>query len=73
MPLLARLLQLLQFIELSLEFFAFLGTPIGLAASVGLLSYGPLVQINCDAPSATVLASAIALTLYCLLERPDFS
>ncbi|NEQ30299.1 MAG: hypothetical protein F6K04_04755 [Leptolyngbya sp. SIO4C5] len=73
MTLLARLLQLLQFIELFLEFFEFLATPTGLAASAGIFSYVPLLQMNCEAPSAAILASAIALTLYCLLERFDFS
>ncbi|MEY3299552.1 MAG: hypothetical protein RLZZ597_2812 [Cyanobacteriota bacterium] len=70
MTLLARFLQLLQFLEESLEFLDFLATPFGQIASLGILLYGGLVVVGSDASTAATLAGSVALGLSCLLTRP---
>lgn len=72
MSVLAHLLQLLRFLESLLEFLEFLTTPIGLVAMAGLVVYFPLCALGLDAPTATTLAGSVALTLSCILIRPDF-
>ena len=72
MPLLARLLQFLEFLESLQEFLFFLTTPTGLSALLWVILYFPLQILGCDTPSAAILASTSALSLYCLLVRPDF-
>ncbi|HEY9878421.1 MAG TPA: hypothetical protein V6D29_08195 [Leptolyngbyaceae cyanobacterium] len=72
MTLLARLLQFLRFLEHLSEFLEFLTTPIGLVAATGLVVYFPLCVLGLDAPTATTIAGSIALTLSCILIRPDF-
>jgi hypothetical protein len=72
MTLLARLLQLLRFLEGLLEFFDFLATPLGMVASVGLLLYGGLVFVGLDASTAATLAGSVALGLSCIITRPSF-
>jgi hypothetical protein len=72
MALLARLLQLLQFLEGMLEFLDFLSTPMGLVASVGLGLYSVLVLAGLDASTAATLAGSVALGLSCIITRPNF-
>lgn len=72
MDLLARLLQLLQFLEGLSEFLEFLTTPVGLAAAAGLVVYCPLCVAGLDAPLAMTIAGSISLTLSCCLIWPDF-
>ena len=72
MQLLTRLLQFLEFLESLREFLEFLTTPTGLAAMLWVILYLPLQILGCDPPSAAILSSVSALSLYCLLERPDF-
>ena len=72
MQLLARLLQFLEFLESLQNFLEFLITPTGLAALLWIILYFPLQILGCDTPTAAILSSTSALSLYCLLERPDF-
>lgn len=72
MAILHRFLQLLEFLEQTTQFIEFLTTPVGMAASACLVSYQVLLLLQCDSPSAAVLASAIALTLHCGFNRPKF-
>ncbi len=72
MALLARLLQLLRFLEALLEFLAFLTTPLGLVAAVGLMGYGLLLFVGLDASTAATLAGSLALGLSCIITRPSF-
>lgn len=72
MSLLARLLQFLRFLESLLEFLEFLTTPIGLVALTGLITYFPLCVLGLEASTAMTIAGSIALTLSCILIRPDF-
>ncbi|MGD1897637.1 MAG: hypothetical protein ACFB16_11880 [Phormidesmis sp.] len=72
MILLSRFLKFLEWLENSREFFYFLSEPTGLSAIAALLLYCPLQLLGCDSLSATTLACTVALTLFCLLERPDF-
>lgn len=72
MALLARFLQLLRFLEESLELLDVLATPLGQIASLGILIYGGLVMVGSDASTAATLAGSVALGLSCLLTRPRF-
>ncbi|HEY9879865.1 MAG TPA: hypothetical protein V6D29_15530 [Leptolyngbyaceae cyanobacterium] len=72
MTLLARLLQFLRFLEQLSDFLDFLTTPIGLVALTGLGVYFPLCALGLDASTATTVAGSVALTLSCILIRPDF-
>ncbi|MBE9059926.1 hypothetical protein [cf. Phormidesmis sp. LEGE 11477] len=72
MTLLRRFLKLLEWLESTQDFFEFLGQPTGLSASAALLLYFPIQALGCDSFSATTLSCTIALTLFCLLERPEF-
>lgn len=72
MALLARLLQLLRFLESLLEFLDFLATPLGFVASVGLGLYAVCVVAGLDASAAATLAGSVALGLSCIITRPSF-
>ncbi|MGB3786408.1 MAG: hypothetical protein WA949_00255 [Phormidesmis sp.] len=72
MTLLRRFLKLLEWVESAQDFFHFLSQPTGLSAAVALLLYFPIQALGCDGFSATTLSCTVALTLFCLLERPDF-
>lgn len=72
MALLARLLQLLRFLEESLEVLDVLATPLGQIASLGILLYGVLVTLGSDASTAATLAGSVALGLSCVITRPRF-
>jgi hypothetical protein len=72
MPLLARFLQFLRFLEGLLEFLDFLATPLGLIATVGLGLYGVFTFSGMDASISASLAGSVALVLSCIITRPDF-
>jgi hypothetical protein len=72
MAFLTRWLQFLRFLEGLLEFLAFLTTPLGMIAGVGLGLYSVLVGLGTDASTAATLAGSVALGLSCLITRPDF-
>jgi hypothetical protein len=67
-----RFLYLLKLLESVAEFGEFLTAPLGTTLVFCLLSYQALILMECDATSATALASAAALTLHCTLNRPSF-
>ncbi|MEO0457668.1 MAG: hypothetical protein AAF152_13975 [Cyanobacteria bacterium P01_A01_bin.114] len=69
MAILNQFLKLLEFLEEALEF---LTHPMGLSAALAICLYFPIQILGCDAPSAGMLACTAALTLFCLIERPDF-
>ncbi|MEL6603684.1 MAG: hypothetical protein AAFP20_10725 [Cyanobacteria bacterium J06614_10] len=72
MTLLSRFLKLLEWVESTQDFFHFLTQPTGLSAAAALLLYFPIQYLGCDSLSATTLSCTVALTLFCLLERPEF-
>ncbi|EDX87689.1 hypothetical protein S7335_5399 [Synechococcus sp. PCC 7335] len=72
MTLLRRFLKLLEWLESTQDFFEFLRQPTGLSAAAALLLYFPIQALGCDGFSATTLSCTVALTLFCLLERPEF-
>ena len=72
MTLLARLLQLLRFLEGLLDFFEFLATPLGAIASVGVVLYGILTFNGFDSALSATLAGSATLTLSCIITRPKF-
>lgn len=72
MTLLNRFLKLLEWIEAWQEFFDFLTDSIGLSGILAICLYFPLQTLGCDASSAVTLACTVALTFFCLVEKPDF-
>ena len=72
MTLLSRFLKLLEWLESVQDFVHFLTQPTGFSAAIAICLYCPIHLLGCDSFSATMLSSTAALTLYCLLERPDF-
>ncbi|MEL6138152.1 MAG: hypothetical protein AAFQ61_05890 [Cyanobacteria bacterium J06626_23] len=72
MTLLNRFLQLLKWLESGQEAVAFLTDSLGLSAMLAICLYGPIQVLGCDMPSAIALSCTAALTLFCLLENPDF-
>lgn len=72
MAILNRFLRLLELLEQATDFAASLTTPPGIAVTVCLFSYQALLLAGCDSPSAAILASAVALTLHCGVNRPKF-
>ncbi|MGB3615344.1 MAG: hypothetical protein WBA10_16240 [Elainellaceae cyanobacterium] len=75
MALLNRFLQLLEFLEQAMDtvdsFLDRLTVPAGVSLMTCLLSYEALAHTGCDRLSSSILASAIALTLHCGLNRPN--
>lgn len=71
LTILSRFLRLLEFLEDITNFFAFLGASKGITAVVCLCSYSLLVWGRCDSPTAAILATAIAMTAYSLVEQPN--
>jgi hypothetical protein len=67
-----RFLYLLKLLDTVAEFGEFLTSPLGITLVFCLLSYQAFMLMQCDATSATALASAAALTLHCKLNRPSF-
>ena len=72
MTLLSRFLKLLEWVERGQDFVHFLSQPTGLSAAAALLLYFPIQMLGCDGLSATTLSCTVALTIFCLLERPKF-
>jgi hypothetical protein len=72
MALLNRLLKLLELLEYLSEGIMILTTPPGIALGCCLWCYLALLLAGCDTPTASILASAAALTLHSVLTRPDF-
>ncbi|MEM9904652.1 MAG: hypothetical protein AAF921_06485 [Cyanobacteria bacterium P01_D01_bin.44] len=72
MTILDQFLKLLKFLEAGQDVFEFLTHPMGLSAVLAVCLYFPIQILGCDAPSAAALSCTVALTLFCLLERPDF-
>jgi len=72
MTLLSRFLKLLEWLEAGQEVVNFLTDSIGLSAVLALCLYFPIQSLGCDAASAMALSCTAALTLFCLLEQPEF-
>ncbi len=72
MTLLSRFLKFLEWLESTQDFFHFLSQPTGISTLAALLLYCPIQLLGCDSLSAATLSCTVALTLFCLLERPDF-
>ena len=68
---LSQFLQFLELLETVADFVAFLWAPVGLSVLVCGISYGMLLLGNCDVPTAAILASAIAMTVYSVTQQPD--
>ena len=71
LTLLNRFLRFLEFLEDLSDFVMFLASPKGLAVFVCMMSYSLLIGGHCDAPTAAILASAIAMTTYSLVKQPN--
>ena len=72
MTLLRRFLKFLEWLESAQDFFHFLTQPVGISAVTALLLYCPIQLLGCDSLAAATLACSVAMTLFCLLERPEF-
>ncbi len=72
MTILRRFIKLLEWVESTQDFVHFLGEPTGLSAVVALCLYFPIQVLGCDSISSATLSCTVALTLFCLRERPDF-
>lgn len=67
-----RFLKILEWLESTQDFVQFMTQPTGLSATAALLLYCPIQMLGCDSLSAATLSCTVALTLFCLLERPEF-
>lgn len=72
MAILEQFLRLLELLERVADFTHFLTTDTGLTIGFCLLCYQGLLLTECNAPTASILASTTALTLYCTLHHPKF-
>ncbi|MEM9907084.1 MAG: hypothetical protein AAF921_18875 [Cyanobacteria bacterium P01_D01_bin.44] len=72
MTILAKFLRLLEWLEASQSLFAFLLHPLGISGIVGVYAYLLIDWLGCAPAAAATLSSTVALTFYCLLERPKF-
>ncbi|MBE9076585.1 hypothetical protein IQ241_04620 [Romeria aff. gracilis LEGE 07310] len=72
MSILNQFLKFLEWLEAAQTIFDFLTHPIGLSAVLAVCFYFPMQILGCDAPTAATLSCTTALTMFCLLERPDF-
>ncbi|MEM6869228.1 MAG: hypothetical protein AAGB19_02595 [Cyanobacteria bacterium P01_F01_bin.3] len=72
MTLLSKFLKFLEWLESTQEFFHFLSQPAGISTLAALFFYCPIQLMGCDSLSAATLSCTVALTLFCLLERPKF-
>ena len=72
MTILRRFIKFLEWLETTQEFVDFLVQPTGISALAALLLYYPVQVLGCDALSAATLSCTLALTIFCLLERPKF-
>lgn len=66
-----RFLRILELLEEIADFVAFLGAPIGGSVLVCLMSYNILLWGRCDIPTAAILASTVAMTVYLMIKQPD--
>lgn len=66
-----RFLRILELLEEISDFVAFVGAPSGAAILVCLMSYNLLLWDHCGIPTAAILASAIAMTVYSVVKQPD--
>lgn len=71
MTLLRQFLRLLEWLDTAQDFVHFLTQPAGFSAAIALCLLPP-IQILGQTSSATAatLSCTIALTLFCLLEKP---
>jgi len=72
MTLLSQFLKFLDWVESTQDFFHFISQPTGLSTLAALFVYVPIQLLGCDSFSAATLSCTVALTLFCLLERPEF-
>ncbi|MEM7061724.1 MAG: hypothetical protein AAF572_00965 [Cyanobacteria bacterium P01_B01_bin.77] len=72
MTFLNRFLKLLELLETVQDVFEFLSTPIGLSGVLAICLYFPLQFLGCDPSAAATLACTVALTFFCLVEKPKF-
>ena len=72
MTILNQFLRVLELLEASQDLFEFLTDPMGLSGVTAVCLYFPMMSLGCDGPSAMTLSSTAALTMYCLLKRPEF-
>jgi len=71
LTLLTRFLRVLELLEELSDFAMFLGAPMGIALLICFVSYNALLWERCDIPTAAILASAIAMTVYSVVKQPD--
>ncbi|MEM9163160.1 MAG: hypothetical protein AAGC54_08830 [Cyanobacteria bacterium P01_F01_bin.4] len=72
MTILAKFLRLLEWLEASQSLLAFLLHPFGISGIVGVYVYLLIDCLGCVSAAAATLSGTVALTFYCLLERPKF-
>ena len=73
MSILSQFIRLLEWLENLKEFCLFLIRPTGLCVIVTLyLFFSVQVLYGCDTLTAATLSSTAALTLFCILEKPNF-
>ncbi|MEM6451124.1 MAG: hypothetical protein AAF703_12500 [Cyanobacteria bacterium P01_D01_bin.105] len=73
MTILNQFMKLLECLEVAQEFILFLMQPAGLTVLVALcLFFSIQILYGCDSFTAATLSGTAALTLFCLLEEPDF-
>ena len=73
MTILSQFIKLLEWLEAAQDFILFLIQPTDLTILVALcLFFSVQFLYGCDSPTAAVLSSTAALTLFCLLEKPTF-
>ena len=71
MAILNRFLKFLELLEQIVDFFNLLSSPAGYSAVLCLFAYGLLLMGGCNGPTAAILAGAIAMTLYSIVQQPD--
>lgn len=71
MALLNRFLRLLKLLEQAADFANVLTGSTGLVIIICLCSYEAFLFSGCGAYSSEILASALGLTLHCVLNQPD--
>lgn len=71
MAILNRFLKFLELLEQIVDFFAFLSSPSGYSTIFCLFAYGMLLIGGCGSPTSAILAGAIAMTLYSIVQQPE--
>lgn len=72
MSILNQFLKFLEWLEAAQTIFDFFIHPIGLSAVLAVCLYFSMQALGCDALTAATLSCTTALTMFCLLEQPDF-